>query len=207
MERVRRHGPTIDSQRIESGEDFAAKVVISHRTDHGRPRTQGPGVVGEIGRRPAELFPGRKEIPEDFAESGDDGFGRVHGGAFSPGRGGGCKKACLVENDTAREARIGYNALMLTKDEVFKRREEIIAVARRYGASDIRIFGSVARGDAIETSDLDLLVRLEPGRSLFDQGGLLMDLRELLGIKVDVIDEGALSGRFEREVRREAIPL
>ena len=95
---------------------------------------------------------------------------------------------------------------MLTKDDIFKRRDEIIALARQYGASDIRIFGSVARGDA-ETSDLDLVVRLEPGRSLFDQGGLLMDLRELLGIKVDVINEGALSGRFEREVRREAIPL
>ncbi|MGA2500818.1 MAG: nucleotidyltransferase family protein [Tepidisphaeraceae bacterium] len=96
---------------------------------------------------------------------------------------------------------------MLTKDDIFKRRDEIIAVASRYGASDIRIFGSVARGDASENSDLDLVVRLEPGRSLFDQGGLLMDLRELLGIKVDVVSEGALTGRFGQIVRKEAVPL
>ena len=110
-------------------------------------------------------------------------------------------------NQCVAKGEIEYNIAMLTKDDIFKRREEIMAVARRYGTSDIRIFGSVARGDATETSDLDLVVRLEPGRTLFDQGGLLMDLRELLGMKVDVISEGALSGRFEREVRREAIPL
>ncbi|MFI5377967.1 MAG: nucleotidyltransferase family protein [Tepidisphaerales bacterium] len=95
----------------------------------------------------------------------------------------------------------------MTKDDIFKRRDEIIAVARQYGASDIRIFGSVARGDATETSDLDLVVRLEPGRTLFDQGGLLVDLRELLGIKVDVVSEGALTGRFGQIVRKEAVPL
>ena len=96
---------------------------------------------------------------------------------------------------------------MITKDEILKRREEIIAVAKRYGASDIRIFGSVARGDTTENSDLDLIVRFEPGRTLLDHGGLLMDLRDLLRIKVDVIDEGALSGRFEQIARREAVPL
>lgn len=71
----------------------------------------------------------------------------------------------------------------------------------------MRIFGSVARGDATEELDLDLVVRFEPGRSLFDQGGLLMDLRDLLGIEVDVISEGALNGRFGQIVRKEAIPL
>lgn len=96
---------------------------------------------------------------------------------------------------------------MITKDELRRRRGEIIALARRYGASDIRIFGSVARGDTTDTSDVDLLVRFEPGRSLFDQGGLLMDLRELLGMKVDVVSEGALTGRFGQIIRKEAIPL
>ena len=96
---------------------------------------------------------------------------------------------------------------MITREDILKRRDEIIAIARRYGASDIRIFGSLARGDATETSDLDLVVRLEPGRSLLDQGGLLMDLRDLLGIKVDVVSEGALTGRFGQIVRREAVPL
>lgn len=96
---------------------------------------------------------------------------------------------------------------MLTKHDILKRRDEIVAVAKRYGASDLRIFGSVARGDAGASSDVDFLVRFEPGRSLFDQGGLLMDLRELLGVEVDVVSEGALSGRFAQVVRAEAVPL
>src|SRR2546423_15043772 len=96
---------------------------------------------------------------------------------------------------------------MPSRADIFKRREEIIAVAKRYGASDVRLFGSVARGDSAEDSDVDLLVRFEPGRSLFDQGGLLMDLRELLGVNVDVISEGALSGRFGEIVRQEAVPI
>jgi uncharacterized protein len=96
---------------------------------------------------------------------------------------------------------------MITKEEIRKRRDEITRLAARYGAHDVRIFGSVARGDATEESDLDLLVRFEAGRSLLDQGGLLMDLRELLGIKVDVISEGALTGRFGQIVRKEAVPL
>lgn len=96
---------------------------------------------------------------------------------------------------------------MVTKDDILRRREEIIAVAKRHGASDIRIFGSVARGDATEFSDIDFVACFEPGRSLFDQGGLLMDLRQLLGVKVDVVSEGALTGRFGRIVRQEAVPL
>jgi hypothetical protein len=96
---------------------------------------------------------------------------------------------------------------MLSRRLINEKRDAILEIARRYGASDVRIFGSVARGDATESSDLDLIVKFEPGRSLFDQGGLLMDLRELLGIKVDVISEGALSGRFGQIARREAVPL
>src|SRR5438045_1605718 len=98
-------------------------------------------------------------------------------------------------------------ATMLSKEDIVRRREEIIAIAKRYGASDLRIFGSLARGDVSETSDVDFLVRFEPGRSLFDQGGLLMDLRQLLGVNVDVVSEGALSGRFGQIVRAEAVPL
>jgi predicted nucleotidyltransferase len=96
---------------------------------------------------------------------------------------------------------------MITRAEIVRRRHEIISVAERYGASDIRLFGSVARGDADDASDLDLLVRFEPGRSLLDQGGLLMDLRSLLGVKVDIISEGALTGRFGKIVSEEAVPL
>jgi predicted nucleotidyltransferase len=96
---------------------------------------------------------------------------------------------------------------MLTKQSIQDQREAILEIARRYGASDIRIFGSVARGDATEASDLDLIVRFEPGRSLLDHGGLLMDLRELLGIKVDVIDEDGMRPRFRQVVMKDAVPL
>jgi predicted nucleotidyltransferase len=96
---------------------------------------------------------------------------------------------------------------MITKEDIRNRRDEITRLAGQYGAYDVRIFGSVARGDATDASDLDLIVRFEPGRSLLDHGGLLMDLRELLGIKVDVIDEGALTGRFGQIARKEAVPL
>lgn len=96
---------------------------------------------------------------------------------------------------------------MITRDDIFKRRDEIIALAKRYGASDVRIFGSVARGDADENSDLDLIVRFEPGRSLFDHGGLVMDLRELFGMRVDVIDEEAMRPRFREHVMKESVSL
>jgi uncharacterized protein len=96
---------------------------------------------------------------------------------------------------------------MLTIDDIHQRRDEIIAVASRYGASDIRIFGSVARGDTTETSDVDLLVRFESTRSLFDHGGLIDDLEDLLGIKVDVVSEGGMRDRFRDYVMKEAVPL
>lgn len=96
---------------------------------------------------------------------------------------------------------------MITREIVNRHREAIIKIAKRYGAQDIRIFGSVARGEASESSDLDLIVRFEPGRSLFDHGGLIMDLRDLLGVKVDVISEGGMRPRFRRHVMKEAVPL
>lgn len=96
---------------------------------------------------------------------------------------------------------------VLTRELVQKNRAAIPRVEQRYGASDVRIFGSVARGDATADSDLDLIVRFEPSRSLFDHGGLVMDLRELLGIRVDVIDQDAMRSRFREHVMREAIPL
>ena len=66
-------------------------------------------------------------------------------------------------------------------------REQILSLAAKYGAYNIRIFGSVASGLANEKSDVDFLVELEDGRTLFDLGGLLMDLQELLQRRVDVV--------------------
>jgi uncharacterized protein len=88
-----------------------------------------------------------------------------------------------------------------------KKREAILEIARKYGAHDVRIFGSVARGDATEESDLDLIVRFDEGRTLFDHGGLVMDLRDLLGVKVDVVSEGGIRGRWRDYLMNEALPL
>ena len=86
-------------------------------------------------------------------------------------------------------------------------REEILKIAAKHGAYNIRIFGSVARGEADLNSDIDFLVDLEPGRSLFDLGGLLMDLQELLGCRVDVVTEKGLRQRIREKVLKEAISL
>jgi hypothetical protein len=95
------------------------------------------------------------------------------------------------------------NMAELLKD----RRNEIIRIAAKYGARNVRLFGSVARGEALQDSDVDLLVDLEPGRSLFDLGGLLMDLQDLLSCKVDVVTEKGLRSRIRDRVLKEAKPL
>jgi uncharacterized protein len=87
------------------------------------------------------------------------------------------------------------------------RRNEIIATARARGATRVRVFGSVARGDATETSDIDFLVDLDDGRGLFDLGGLLMDLQELLGHNVDVVTESGLRSRVAQRVLDDAVEL
>ena len=71
----------------------------------------------------------------------------------------------------------------------------------------MRIFGSVARGDAGPDSDLDLLVDMQPGKGLLDMGGLLMDLQDLLGCRVDVVTKKGLRDRIRERVLREAVPL
>jgi predicted nucleotidyltransferase len=87
------------------------------------------------------------------------------------------------------------------------KRQEILEIGARHGAKRIRIFGSVARNEAKPDSDVDFLVDLEPGRSLFDLGGLLMDLQDLLGRKVDVATEKGLRPRIRERAIREAVPL
>ena len=96
---------------------------------------------------------------------------------------------------------------MSPSELLHEKREDILRVASNRGASNIRVFGSVARGEADSKSDIDLLVDLEPGRSLFDLGGLLMDLQDLLGHKVDVVTARGLRDRIRERVLNEAIPL
>ena len=84
-------------------------------------------------------------------------------------------------------------------------RDEILRIARKYGAGNVRAFGSVARGEADESSDLDLIVELEPGRSLLDLGGLQFELEELMGYPVDVVTERGLKKRIRERVLRNAV--
>ncbi|HEY1204372.1 MAG TPA: nucleotidyltransferase family protein [Bryobacteraceae bacterium] len=88
-----------------------------------------------------------------------------------------------------------------------ERREEILRLAERRGAHNLRVFGSVARGEAGEDGDLDLLVAWEPGRSLLDHSGLVQDLQELLGMKVHVGTERSLHWYVRDRILREATPL
>jgi uncharacterized protein len=96
---------------------------------------------------------------------------------------------------------------MKLEELVRTNRHEILAVAARHGALNVRIFGSVARGEAGDQSDVDVLVDMVPGRSLFDLGGLLMDLQELLGRRVDVVTEEGLHWYIRDRVLKEAVPL
>ena len=88
-----------------------------------------------------------------------------------------------------------------------RKRDEILGIAARYGARNIRVFGSAARGEARSDSDIDLLVDLEPGRSLLDHVGLWQDLEELLGCRVDVVVEGGISPYLQETILAEATPL
>lgn len=96
----------------------------------------------------------------------------------------------------------------MTLDELRRaKREQILLLAAKHGARKVRVFGSVARGDADERSDVDFLVDLEPGRSLFDLGGLLMGLQDLLGTQVDVVTEKGLRLRIREGVLADAVEL
>lgn len=88
-----------------------------------------------------------------------------------------------------------------------EQREEILVICARYGARNVRIFGSVARGDADEQSDIDFIVDLEEGRTLFDLGGLQYELELLLKRPVDIVTESGLKLRIRDRVLHEAIAL
>ncbi|WP_054848285.1 nucleotidyltransferase domain-containing protein [Methanoculleus chikugoensis] len=91
---------------------------------------------------------------------------------------------------------------------LIQKRDEILSLAhRRGGARNVRVFGSVARNEAREDSDIDLLIDLDPDRSLLDVGGLAMDLSLLLGRSVDVVTEAGLRERIRSRILQEARPL
>ncbi|MBC7234861.1 MAG: nucleotidyltransferase family protein, partial [Chloroflexi bacterium] len=95
---------------------------------------------------------------------------------------------------------------MTINEALGHKREEILRLCAKYGAWNIRVFGSIARGEADAKSDVDFLVEMEPGRSLLDLGGLQYDLEELLGRRVDLVTERGLKVRIRQRVLQEAIP-
>lgn len=96
---------------------------------------------------------------------------------------------------------------MKQKEALAKKREEIIEIATKHGAGNVRIFGSVARGESDDKSDIDILVDMDANRSLLDLAGLLVELRKTLGLKVDVFTPSGLKPRIRKRVLRESIPL
>ncbi len=96
---------------------------------------------------------------------------------------------------------------MITLDTIRReKRAEIVRLGELYGARQIRVFGSVARGDNTPASDVDLLVEMDQGRTLFDLAGFVADVQDLLGVRVDVVTAGGL--RYLRDqIPAEAVPI
>ena len=102
---------------------------------------------------------------------------------------------------------MAYNLVMEIEKLLKSQREQILAIARKNGAYNVRVFGSVARGEARPDSDIDFLVKLEAGRSLLDLARLLRELQTLLGLPVDVVTEAGLRPRIRPQVLKDARPL
>jgi hypothetical protein len=95
------------------------------------------------------------------------------------------------------------NTLKLIQDK----KSDILAIAARHGAANMRLFGSVARGDDSETSDVDLLVSMEKNRSLYDLIGLQQDVQKILNRKVDVLTDKSINSYLQTKILQEAVLL
>ena len=96
---------------------------------------------------------------------------------------------------------------MVALNDIKARRDEILRICELHGGYNVRVFGSVARGESKPQSDLDLLVELDESHSLLDRIAIMQDLEEYLGCKVDVVSPRALHDMIREEVLREAVPL
>jgi predicted nucleotidyltransferase len=96
---------------------------------------------------------------------------------------------------------------MGVSERIVEKRDQILQIAERHGARNVRVFGSAARGEAAPDSDVDLLVDVGPAHSPWFPAGLILDLEELLGREVDVVTEDALHWYIRDQVLEEAIPL
>lgn len=96
---------------------------------------------------------------------------------------------------------------MISGEDIARQRNQIMTIAARYGASNLRLFGSVARGEQTQDSDVDLLINMAKGRSLLDHVALMQDLQDLLNCRVDVVDEQDLHPRLRDRILMEAVAL
>lgn len=102
---------------------------------------------------------------------------------------------------------MGFGSMLTLGELLTAKRKEILRIATKYGARNVRVFGSVSRGEADEASDIDFLVEMESGRSLLDLGGLQAELEQSLGRRVDVVTEKGLKVRIRGRVLSEAISV
>jgi predicted nucleotidyltransferase len=119
---------------------------------------------------------------------------------------GGCVTKHLLQNSELNFLQFEVKTVTMSPI-VQNKREDILRIAAQYGASNIRVFGSVARGEAGPESDIDVLIHLESGRSLLDIVAIKQDLEELLGRKVDVLTESSISPYLRDHILRDAIEL
>jgi len=101
-----------------------------------------------------------------------------------------------------------WAAAFMTLEELLSgKRETVLAIARRHGVTSIKVFGSFARGNARFDSDLDLLVEAGPNTTAFFPGGLLMDLEDALGRRVEIVEEPGIHHLLRDQILKEAIPI
>ena len=113
-----------------------------------------------------------------------------------------CESVVKIYVFSVFAAIIGF---MVTLTDIQQKRADILRIAASHGASEVRLFGSVVRGTAGDGSDLDILVKMAPDRSLLDRIAISQDLEDLLHVKVDVVNEKALAPSVRRQVLREGI--
>ena len=117
-------------------------------------------------------------------------------------------RSCRIENKFAPFEPLSLDGEQMDELQAVRlKKQEILAVTRGHGLLNVRIFGSVARGDDTPQSDIDFIVDLEKGRTLLDIGGALVKLQELLDRKVDIVTERGLHWYLRDKILKEARPL
>lgn len=101
----------------------------------------------------------------------------------------------------------GNSGHVVSLEDVRRHRAQILAIGERYGVRNVRVFGSVARGEADAASDLDLLIDVDPGRGYFDMAGFALDVEDLLGVFTQVATVGGLKLRIRQRVLDEAVAV